>query len=306
MHSSVVPREPRELLEEPIYHLDLLLHDQSAREAKAREYESLRPGLSAAGGGPQNLYYLPEEWAVRPAGADASRTRRLASAPCWTPTRSAADRERPTGRAPASGGRRDDRRPVGRPGDCGGETMPRRLRHWTPDTRFAPGEHGSVTVRVTNDGATCGRVASTAIPRSGWAIAGWSGWPAAERRDATKRTPQQRAARRVGRRAPRSRRAAAVGRLCPRGRPGARARPVVRPPRPGPRESPAQVAEGLTAPDQVVRAFPRAERPATPRRGPTVRRTARAAGVPYGSLAAVTGGVARRLERERRGPRRPS
>jgi hypothetical protein len=79
MHSSAVPTAPFELLEEPMYHLDLLLRTRAEREDKAARYEALRPGLVASGGGPQNLFYVPERWArERPAVTppdDAERIR---------------------------------------------------------------------------------------------------------------------------------------------------------------------------------------------------------------------------------------
>ncbi len=65
IHSSALPSEPFELLEEPMYHLNLLLQSRQERETKIAEYASIgHPGSVAPGGGPQNLYYLPEQWAL--------------------------------------------------------------------------------------------------------------------------------------------------------------------------------------------------------------------------------------------------
>jgi hypothetical protein len=151
MHSSAIPREPRELVEEPMYHLDLLLHDRAAREAKAREYEALRPGLSASGGGPQNLYYLPEEWAAgSPAKTPSGATTLIRSVlePAFVTTSQATDR------TTLGVGTREaidacwDARTVPS-GDYAAT-----LTSLDRDGGFAPGEHGSLTVRVTNEGAT--------------------------------------------------------------------------------------------------------------------------------------------------------
>jgi hypothetical protein len=63
LHSSALPRKPFELVDDPMYHLNLLLHSRTEREVKSADYDSMRPGLVAPGGGPQNLYYEPERWA---------------------------------------------------------------------------------------------------------------------------------------------------------------------------------------------------------------------------------------------------
>jgi polysaccharide pyruvyl transferase WcaK-like protein len=54
---------PGRYLEEPIYHLDLLLQDEQARLAKALRYESQRPGLRSEAGLGQNVgFYVPERF----------------------------------------------------------------------------------------------------------------------------------------------------------------------------------------------------------------------------------------------------
>jgi hypothetical protein len=49
-HTDVDPVTPREYVEEPLYHLDLLASSRQQRLDKAVHYEALRPGLRAAGG----------------------------------------------------------------------------------------------------------------------------------------------------------------------------------------------------------------------------------------------------------------
>ena len=65
-HSGAAAAMPARYLEEPIYHLDLILHTEQQRRAKAERYERATPGLTAPGGGSLNeQYYLPErraEW----------------------------------------------------------------------------------------------------------------------------------------------------------------------------------------------------------------------------------------------------
>ena len=61
MHGGAVSQAPAAYLEQPLYHLDLLLNSIEQREAKAAFYDSLRPGVEAPGGGAMNQrFYLPE------------------------------------------------------------------------------------------------------------------------------------------------------------------------------------------------------------------------------------------------------
>lgn len=56
------------LLDEPIYHLDLVVADETQRRAKAARYERARPGLRTEDGRPQNLgFYVPEAARTTPA-----------------------------------------------------------------------------------------------------------------------------------------------------------------------------------------------------------------------------------------------
>jgi hypothetical protein len=60
-HLHVEPITPREYVEEPFYHLELLISDEEQRRRKAVRYEVARPHLLAPGGGRINeAFYLPE------------------------------------------------------------------------------------------------------------------------------------------------------------------------------------------------------------------------------------------------------
>jgi hypothetical protein len=60
-HLHAAPVAPREYVEEPFYHLDLLASDSRSRRDKAIRYEVARPHMQAAGGGRINeAFYLPE------------------------------------------------------------------------------------------------------------------------------------------------------------------------------------------------------------------------------------------------------
>lgn len=61
LHAHASPIFPTAYVEEPIYHLELLEEDETARRAKAVRYEINRPHLIAHGGGRLNeAFYLPE------------------------------------------------------------------------------------------------------------------------------------------------------------------------------------------------------------------------------------------------------
>ena len=60
-HLHAEPVKPCEYIEEPFYHLELLITDEERRRDKAVRYESSRPHLLAPGGGRINeAFYLPE------------------------------------------------------------------------------------------------------------------------------------------------------------------------------------------------------------------------------------------------------
>jgi hypothetical protein len=60
-HLHAEPASPCEYIEEPLYHLELLISDEQSRRDKAVRYELARPQLLAPGGGRINeAFYLPE------------------------------------------------------------------------------------------------------------------------------------------------------------------------------------------------------------------------------------------------------
>jgi hypothetical protein len=60
-HLHADPVTPREYVEEPFYHLELLISNEERRRDKAIRYEVARPHMLAAGGGRINeAFYLPE------------------------------------------------------------------------------------------------------------------------------------------------------------------------------------------------------------------------------------------------------
>ena len=69
VHSTDDPREFAAYVEEPLYHLDCIVNDLTARRLKALWYEVLRPDLRVVGGLPMRSYYQPEDFARRPLAA---------------------------------------------------------------------------------------------------------------------------------------------------------------------------------------------------------------------------------------------
>jgi len=60
-HAHADPVTPSAYIEQPVFHLELLLADEAARRSKAIRYEVTRPKLRPPGGGRFNeAYYLPE------------------------------------------------------------------------------------------------------------------------------------------------------------------------------------------------------------------------------------------------------
>jgi hypothetical protein len=150
MHSAAVPTAPFELLEEPMYHLDLLLRTRAERERKAAEYEALRPGLVAAGGGPQNLFYVPERWArQRPATTppqDAEHIRRVLE-PRDAPSVPVVRAGLPVGTRADIDARWDGR-------GLSDDDYAATLRPLDAEVHLAPAEPDTVLVAVTNRGTT--------------------------------------------------------------------------------------------------------------------------------------------------------
>ncbi len=75
MHVPVRGVGPARFLEAPLYHLDLLENDRAAREAKARRYDALRPGLRVGGRPLNEAYYVPESREPTVAAIPARRRR---------------------------------------------------------------------------------------------------------------------------------------------------------------------------------------------------------------------------------------
>jgi hypothetical protein len=150
MHSAARPVAPFELLEEPMYHLDLLLRTRSDRQAKTAGYEELRPGLVAPGGGPQSTYYLPEDWAVRPPAPtppeDVRRIRAVLE-PASTAPAPVTRTSLPVGTRAAIDACWEGRA-------LGGVDHAATLRLHDEEVALEPGEPDVVLVSVTNRGAT--------------------------------------------------------------------------------------------------------------------------------------------------------
>ncbi|HKD67978.1 MAG TPA: hypothetical protein VKB84_14120 [Candidatus Binataceae bacterium] len=64
-HTSANHLLPARYIDEPIYHLNILLLEQRDRMEKMERYEARRAGLIAPGGGSINRFYLPERYARR-------------------------------------------------------------------------------------------------------------------------------------------------------------------------------------------------------------------------------------------------
>lgn len=150
MHTAAIPAEPSEIVEEPMYHVDLLLKPTEVRAGKTDTYEELRPGLTAPGGGPMSQYYLPEQWAHRaPVDAPAAHASGVASVVAGRTATPALPPIDVDALPHASREEIDafwDARPLAE-----GEAAAS-LALLERDVRLAPGETGDVAVRVTNEG----------------------------------------------------------------------------------------------------------------------------------------------------------
>jgi hypothetical protein len=66
VHGGVRAAWPLRYAEESVYHLVCVLRGLAERRRRAREYDALRPGMVAVGGGPMNdTLYVPEHFATR-------------------------------------------------------------------------------------------------------------------------------------------------------------------------------------------------------------------------------------------------
>lgn len=144
VHIPVRADGPARYLDAPLYHLDLLEADRAAREAKARRYEAMRPGLRVGGRPLNEAYYVPEsrDASVAPVPPeDAELVRAVREAP-----------ELPLGEPPslASASREEiDAHWAARP--LPDEAYRAELEAVPPDP-FSAGEVRAVDVRVTNLG----------------------------------------------------------------------------------------------------------------------------------------------------------
>ena len=239
MHSSAVPTAPFELLEEPMYHLDLLLRTRAEREEKAARYEALRPGLVAAGGGPQNLFYVPERWArERPAVTppdDAERIRAVLE-PRGAEAAPVVRGSLPLGTRAAVDEHWDGR-------VLSDLDHAATLRLLDDEVALAPSEPDTVLVAVTNRGTTTwpGRSPARAVRPSGASLAA-TGRDPDRRRHAAIRPPVPGQAGRDGHRAAVGHRAGRRRCVRARDRRRPRGRALVRGDREPPRRGATQVA----------------------------------------------------------------
>jgi hypothetical protein len=150
MHTTARPMWSAGFLETPMYHLDLVVHGLERRRAKSDDYEALRPGLRAPGGGPMEMYYLPERWLDRPPAPtpveDLGWLERALVAESTVPTADI-DRARLECATREQVDAHWDARPMGDADYDGAiEVVDSDLALW-------PGESDELTVRVTNLGA---------------------------------------------------------------------------------------------------------------------------------------------------------
>ncbi len=156
VHIPVRAHGPARYVEAPIYHLDLLENGREAREAKARRYDALRPGLRVAGRPMNEAYYVPE-----------SRDAPIASVPSEDAELVRAVREAPEPArveppALAAAGRDEiDAHWSARP--LPDEAYGAQLEAVPPDP-FAAGEVRAVDVRVTNRGSETWRHGRDGLP----------------------------------------------------------------------------------------------------------------------------------------------
>ena len=159
-HSHAVPSFPSRYVEEPVYHLELLEEDETARRAKVVRYEVTRPHLVAHGGGRLNeAYYLPElrsELRTRKlAPEDQATLERVIHSPVAPPSPSRAQEPSSTRASqpsdvPVTPLAELDRYWVGR--SFAPSTYAARLELFSPIERLVPERAGPVYVRVVNLG----------------------------------------------------------------------------------------------------------------------------------------------------------
>lgn len=136
-------------LEQPAYHLDLVLASEAERAQKVERYIAARPGLVAPGGGEHNeRYYLPERHArldpLPVPAEDRERIAALLDAPADFPARPL------RGEAPV--GLRADIEAVWAGRELEPEAYRAAIRPLGRDHRMHAGETRNVYVAVRNDG----------------------------------------------------------------------------------------------------------------------------------------------------------
>ena len=147
LHRPLAVLGPARFLELPVWHLACIVQSREEREAKARKYERLRPGLRVGGLGLNAAYFVPERRpdarrAPVPAADRVAIEAVLSSAP---PERTAHEpKVRRATRAEI------DRLWPGRP--FTDASYRARLELLDPHVRVSTGEQRAIDVRVTNDG----------------------------------------------------------------------------------------------------------------------------------------------------------
>lgn len=149
-HSHPEPVTPREYIDEPIYHLDLLTSSHRQRLDKVVRYEAARSRLLAAGGGRLNeAFYLPEARRYAPKLRPVPEEDRAAIA-CALGGSSAPMKAMSVESVPAISLEEMDRMWEGRGVSAAAYRASIALRE--PTLALAPSERRHVMVRVRNEG----------------------------------------------------------------------------------------------------------------------------------------------------------
>jgi hypothetical protein len=148
LHTSSVSVPPSGYIEEPLYHLDLLVNDFASRERKAHTYDAMRPGMRAPGGGPLNeRLYLPElDGDLRLRTVDAHDAERIDAVLAAKPR--ASDTSGPD--IPVTSQTENDRWLEGKPFDA--DVHRAVIEPLETEVKMTPTEERVVHFRVTNVG----------------------------------------------------------------------------------------------------------------------------------------------------------
>jgi hypothetical protein len=146
-HELALPVRPARFVEEPIWHLNLLVLDEAARREKAATNETQRPGLTVAGRRSLNrAYYLPEDAPDAPLAPLPERDREAIAAALAPPERPGREGQA----VPATSWTEIERTWAGR--TVGAGAYHARVEPWLDCLRLAAGENSTLYVRVHNDG----------------------------------------------------------------------------------------------------------------------------------------------------------